>query len=94
MELDAFVHLLMKALAGSAVGWVKCGVVTIGASSSSHLSVAVGTCETGVQHDFLQTLTVFPLEIPYERVIPFPVREAVSFKYLHINKNSMKTFLP
>ena len=91
MEFDTFIHLLMKALAGSAVGWVKCCVVAIGTSPTSHLSVAVGAGKSRIQHNLLQTLPIFPLEISHERIISFPIRETVLLK--HISMNSRMKFL-
>ena len=87
MEFDTFIHLLMKAFAGSAVGWVKCCVVAIGTSPTSHLSVAVGAGKSRIQHNLLQTLPIFPLEISHERIISFPIRETVLLK--HISMNSL-----
>ena len=87
MELDALVHLPVEAFAGSTVGWVKCCVVAIGTSPTSHLSVAVGAGKSGVQHNLLQTLPIFPLEISDERIISFPIRETVLLK--HISMNSL-----
>ena len=87
VELDALVHLPVEAFAGSAVGWVKCCVVAIGTSPTSHLSVAVGAGKSSVQHNLLQTLPIFPLEISHERIISFPIRETVLLK--HISMNSL-----
>ena len=70
----------MQRLAGSAVGRVKCSIVAIGTATASDLAVTVGTGKSGIEDNLLETLAVFPLEIADERIVSFPVREAVFFE--------------
>ena len=82
MEFDALVHLLVEAFAGCAVGRVEGRIVAVCTSSTSDLSVSVRASEPCVEHNLLQTLAVFPLEVSHEGVVSLTVRETVFFKLL------------
>jgi hypothetical protein len=81
MKLHSLIQLAVKAFACSAVRGMKCSIIAICAASSPDLSVTVRTSEAGVKHDLLKAFTVFPLEISYKRIISFPVRKTISFKF-------------
>jgi hypothetical protein len=81
MKLHSLVQLAVKAFPCGAVRWVKRRIITICTASSPDLSVTVRTSEASVKHYLLKTLTVFPLEISYKRIISFPVRKTISFKF-------------
>ena len=94
VKLYAFVHLLVETLSCSAVGWVECSVVAVCAASAADFSVAVRACESCVQDNLLQALSIFTFEISYKRIISFPVWESVIFKHGRISMSSTKTFHP
>ena len=56
---------------------VKRRIVTIGAATTSNLTITVWTSKAGIEHNLLKALTIFPLEITHKRVISLPVREAI-----------------
>jgi hypothetical protein len=66
VESYTFVQLLVQTFACCAIRWMECCIVAIGASSAAHFTISVRASEAGVQHDLLQTLSVFSLEISYE----------------------------
>jgi hypothetical protein len=70
----------MKGLASCAVGGMECRIVAISTASSADFPIAVRTCKSGIQHNFLQTLAILALEIPDKRIISLPVRETIFFK--------------
>ena len=80
MKFNTLVKLLVEGFAGSAVGGMESRIVAICASSPSDFSVSVGTGESRIKNDLLQTLAILPLEISYKRIIPLPVRETIFFK--------------
>jgi hypothetical protein len=82
MKLNSFIHLLMKTLACRTVRRMESGIVAVGTSPATYLSVAVRTRESRIEHNLLQTLPILAFEIPYERVVPFPIRETIFFKIL------------
>ena len=53
VEFNAFVQLLMQALAGSAVRRMEGCIVTISASSPAYLAVSIGAGETGIKNNLL-----------------------------------------
>ena len=80
MKLNTLVQLLMKALFGSTIRWMKSGVITICASSPSYAAIPIRTCKACVQDNFLQAFAIFSLEISDKRVVSFPHREIVFFE--------------
>lgn len=79
MELYTFIQLLMKTLSGRAVGWMEGCIITICTSSPPHCTISVRTGEAGIQNYLLKTLAIFPLEVAYEGIVSFPIREFVYF---------------
>ena len=80
VELDTFIHLLMKTLACRAVRWVECSIVAICASAASHLPVSVRAGEASIEYDLLESFAVLPFKVSYERIISFPFWETIFFK--------------
>lgn len=90
MELYSLVNLLEKRLARDAVAWMEGCVVAIGASAISHGAIPIGTCETGVYHQFLQTLAINALVASRCRVVSFAFREV---DHLHVLNQCLKVTL-
>ena len=63
VELDTFFDLLAYAFLGAAVRRVERVVATEGAASCGDCTVAVGTAETGVDADFLDTGAELALKV-------------------------------
>ena len=93
VELNTFVHLLMKTFSCRAVGRVESGIVTICTASATDLAVSVRASETGVKNYLLQSLSIFTLEVSDERVVSFPVRETIFLKMLRHVSNLWCLFL-
>lgn len=88
MEFNTLIHLLMKTLSGRTVGWMERCIVTICTSSAPHFAISVRTGKASIQNYLLEALAIFPLEVAYEGIVSFPIREGVFFiSGFHTHKN-------
>lgn len=88
MKLYSLIHLLVKGFSRCAVRRMESRIIAIRATASADLPVAVRTGESGIKHNLLKTFAVSLLEIADKRIVSFPVRETIFFKFFrHMLQN-------